>query len=83
MILESKYNARHVSDIQCVYWKIPGLNNKRHSERNPEGRTGVSGYEYLERERERENYTHHVLVIKTKRQNFVLHEYIYRWVSIT
>ena len=54
MILESKYNARHVSDIQCVYWKIPGLNNKRHSERNPEGRTGVSGYEYLERERERE-----------------------------
>jgi len=55
--------------VACVYWKIPGLNNKRHSERNPEGRTGVSGDEYLKRETERENYRHHVLVIKTKQQN--------------
>jgi hypothetical protein len=49
MILELKHDVEHVSDIHtvaCVYWKIPDLNKKRHTERNPEGRTGVSGCEY-------------------------------------
>jgi len=31
----------------------------------------------------KKNYTHHILVIMTKRRYFVLHEYIYCWVSIT
>jgi hypothetical protein len=50
MILESKHNTEHVSDIRtvaCEYWKIAGLNNKRHSEQNREGHTGASGYEYF------------------------------------
>ena len=49
MIPELKHNAERVSDIHtvaCVYSKIPDLNKKRHTERNPEGRTGISGCEY-------------------------------------